>query len=208
MTGGGQMTRVILSRRGGGVAAVTVTDAQIDSGAAASGEVLTADGAGGAAWIAAGGGLFDAVALIRDEKAANTAGGTFTSGAWQTRVLNTEVSDADGIVSLASNQFTLQAGTYLIHARAPGYQCDRHKAKLRNVTDSTDALIGSSAWNPSAQSGAGESDVVGVITIASAKAFEIQHRCATTQASNGFGIESNFGVVEVYTEVEIWRFAA
>ena len=157
-----------------------------------------------------GGGLFDAYALIRDEKSVGTPGGTFTSGAWRTRDLNTEAFDTDSIVSISSNQFTLAGGTYFINARAPGFDCDWHKAKLRNVTDSTDDIVGSSAYGTSNDAAPGQSDsiVQGRITIASAKTFEIQHQCLTTSgATNGFGVPSNFSVIEVYTEVEIWREA-
>lgn len=160
-------------------------------------------GAGGG-----GGGLFDAYAHIRDEKTANTSGGTPTTGSFQTRTLNTEVSDPSGIVSLSSNQFTLGAGTYWIKARSPFYAAGRCKIKLRNITDSSDALIGSSAYcNNSAYSHI-DAIVEGRITIAGTKAFEIQYRCENTDGTTrGLGVESNFGVVEVYTEVEIWREA-
>ena len=80
---------------------------------------------------------FTAYAVIADQKTSGTDGGTFTSGAWRTRDLNTEVTDVDNIVSISSNQFTLQAGTYLIKARATAYDCDRHQLRLRNITDGT-----------------------------------------------------------------------
>src|SRR6185436_19491385 len=109
----------------------------------------------------------DAYALIQDQKAANTDGGGFTSGAYRTRDLNTEVVDADGIVSISSNQFTLGPGTYYIRARAPAYSVQEHKAKLRNVTDSTDALIGSSEHSFS--SNETWSEIQGAITLAGSK---------------------------------------
>ena len=40
---------------------------------------------------------FTSHAIICDQKAGGTAGGTFTEGAWRTRDLNTEITDADGI---------------------------------------------------------------------------------------------------------------
>ena len=49
---------------------------------------------------------FTSYAIIADVKASNADGGTFTSGAWRTRDLNTEITDPDGIVSIYSNQFT------------------------------------------------------------------------------------------------------
>lgn len=156
---------------------------------------------------AASGGLFDAYALVQDQKASGTDGGTFTSGAWQTRVLNTEVVDAHGIVSVASNQLTLQAGSYWIVARAPASSVDRHKAKLRDITNTADLLIGSSEFAGAASNGSTASFVTGVITLAGATVIELQHQCGTTRATNGFGVKSTFSVVEVYSEVQIWRQA-
>jgi hypothetical protein len=49
--------------------------------------------------------------LIRDEKAQNTSGGTFTSGAWRTRDLNTKSSDAGTRASITKLAFT-SGGTY------------------------------------------------------------------------------------------------
>lgn len=50
------------------------------------------------------------VAVIQDQKSSGTDGGTFTSGAWRTRTLNTTVLNTIGAgFSLSSNQFTLAA---------------------------------------------------------------------------------------------------
>jgi hypothetical protein len=143
---------------------------------------------------------------IADQKANNTPGGTFSSGAWQRRDLNTTIgSNTISGSSLAGNQFTLPAGTYRIQASAPAYNCNRHKAKLRNMTDSIDTLIGSS--EVSAPGGYTTSIINGVFTISAQKTFEIQHQCQTSAATNGFGVESNFGVAEIYTQVQLWRLA-
>lgn len=146
------------------------------------------------------------VATIKDEKAANTAGGTATSGSYATRTLNTLV-DPFGIVSLASNQFTLQPGTYRINASAPGFYVNSFKIKLRNITAGTDTIIGNTGY-------AGDTDgnnsntfssLYGVFSITAATTFEIQQRVTTTRATNGLGNLANFGDVEVYTQVEIQK---
>lgn len=153
-----------------------------------------------------GGGLFDAYALLRDEKASGTDGGNASAATWHTRTLNTEV-DPDGIVSIASNQFTLQAGTYWISARAPGGGVNRQKAKIYNVTDAADALVGASAYAISTAYTVNDATVRGRITIAGAKAFELRHYCQTA-ATDGLGTSSDIAsTIEVYAEVEIWREA-
>jgi hypothetical protein len=71
--------------------------------------VLTADSAEatGVKWAAGGGGGGGSqIARIYDSKTNGTQGGTFTSGAWQIRTLNTLRQSGIG-VSLLSNEFTL-----------------------------------------------------------------------------------------------------
>lgn len=154
-----------------------------------------------------GGGLFSAMAIIEDQKSASTPGGTFTSGAWRTRDLNTEVSDSAGIVSISSNQFTLGAGTYLIKASAPANTVSRHKAALYNVTDASYAAYGTSEFAWASDNDTTRSKISAVITIAGSKAFEIRHQCETTAATLGFGFSSNFSVTEIFTRVEIYKFS-
>jgi hypothetical protein len=160
----------------------------------------------GASLGGSGGGLFDAYAHIVDQKSAGTAGGTISTGSFGTRDLNTELSDVDGIVSISSNQFTLQAGRYYIEAEAPAFYCNEHKIILRNVTDSTNDIIGANNY---AATGTGSLAVLrGEITIAGAKAFAIQHRGGNAAGgANTLGYGPSWGVVEIYTQVRIWRFA-
>lgn len=163
--------------------------------------LLTKDGL-----LAGVGGVTDYV-YIRDEKAQNTSGGTFTLGLWRTRDLNTKVTDTGGICTLAANQFTLPAGTYRILASAPAYDVKRHQTRLYNVTDSAVTLLGTSEYLLDTVGGQTRSIIAGIFTIAASKVFEFQHQCEVTTASNGFGVASNF-TTEVYAEVEIWRGAA
>ena len=141
---------------------------------------------------------------LSDVKTA-TAGGTFTSGAWRTRDLNTEDNDTGNNCSLSSNQFTLNAGTYRIAARAPAHKVDVHKIKLRNITDSTDELIGSAAYCGSTTVVQVDSFLGGQFTIAAQKTFAIQHICQTTKAGNGFGVTVWYSVDDVYAVVELWK---
>ena len=197
------------------VSSATMTGFTIPASAtiqvASSGEIDIASGATldvngtldvtGATVTGLSAGLFSSYAIIADQKAQNTHGGTFTSGAWRTRDLNTELADPDGIVSISSNQFTLGAGTYLIKWAAPTYGVGYQQARLYNVTDSAVASVGMSSYASQAWISEGSARV----TIAGSKAFSIEHRCGSTYAT-GFGYEANFGT-EQYTTVEIFKEA-
>lgn len=140
---------------------------------------------------------------IQDQKSAGNNGGTATSGSWQTRTLNTEVTDEIGS-TLSSNEFTLPAGTYFIMASAPATRCNQHQARLYNVTDAAVVLYGTSETTSSTAATGSNSLVNGRFTIAGTKTFRIEHRVSNTQATNGYGEANNFGGTEIYTNVMIF----
>ena len=148
--------------------------------------------------------LIDAPVLHIQEQKASGDNGTFTSGVWQTRVLNTVIKNTISGASLGSNQITLPAGTYEIEATAPGFNCRSHQARLYNTTDASDGLIGTNEFctNVSGNQTQTKSRVAGFITITSPKVFELRHRCSSSAAANGLGVGTGFGL-GVYSEVMI-----
>lgn len=143
---------------------------------------------------------------MRDQKAANTAGGSSVAGN-NIRVLNTVVSNTITGASLASNRPTLPAGTYRVSVRAPCYNGGNHRAFLRNITDSSFTLIGTPQYTDTTANTQTTSTICGEFTIAATKVFEIWHGIGTAVAGNGLGSQMNDAEVEIYTEVEIWRIA-
>lgn len=154
-----------------------------------------------------GGGAAEDYILIRDEKANNSGGGTFTSGVWQTRDLNTEVVDTGDHASLASNQITLNAGTYRVKARCPAWRVSKHKCKLYNVSDSVDLIIGSSIDANSVNLVSSHTFLEGRFVLSGTKIIELQHRCLLTVTGDGFGIRTGLGVIEVFAVIEFWKEA-
>ena len=149
-------------------------------------------------------GLFSSYAIISDTKASNVNGGTFTSGAWRTRDLQTENADPDNIVSISSNQFTLQAGSYLIKASCPAHLANAHMCQIYNDTDSTVEENGTPEYVFEGGSTT-RSFVMGRVTIASAKEFTIRHRVSRATSGNGFGVPNGWTSEQRYTMVEIYK---
>lgn len=144
---------------------------------------------------------------LQDQKVAGTDGGGATSGSFATRVLNTEVTDEIGS-TLASNQFTLPAGTYWCEAEAPGVEVDKFVAKLRNVTDSTDTLVGSPGYSANVGTLATSfSHIRGRFTLAGTKTLAVQMRVNNTRSGYGLGIAANMGLTEIFTDLRIWKVA-
>jgi len=157
---------------------------------------------------ASGFGLFTSYAIIADQKASGTNGGTGTSGAWRTRDLNTEISDPDGIVSISSNQFTLGAGNYFIRWSAPSRGTSAHQTRLYDVTGAVAVQVGSTEdCQQASSSPQTRSFGQARVSIVSNNTYEIQHRFQTTSVwGMGYGVNNIWGITQ-YAAVEIFKEA-
>lgn len=185
--------------------------------AATSGKVYISDGAGSGAWTATSTipGVFGSQILhVRDEKTSGTNNTDIASAnVWSTRTLNTTKTNSITSASLSSNQITLPAGTYLIMATTPHrLNSDTGprggKAKLYNVTDASDTVIGTTFALESNNSGTSvrgdlNSHINGVFTIAGSKVFDIRSICS----GSGNVLAQGQSTTEVYTDVLIWKIA-
>jgi len=126
------------------------------------------------------------LAKVHDSGTSTTYFGTYTTGDWRTRDLDTEITDEDDIVSISSNQFTLQAGNYFIRFGCAMYHCGNHAIRLRNITDSTDAGVGEPNYSYTYSSMLMTTGTCRV-SIDGAKVFEVQGYPSITKTSNGMG---------------------
>lgn len=148
----------------------------------------------------------DDYVCLRHKEAVGQDGGTFQAGAWRTRPVNDEQSDASNICSIASDQITLAPGTYRCIVTAAGYRVGSHQLRLRNITDAGVLLTGTSEYVYSAVPLTSRAYLSGPFVLDAQKVLEIQHRCSTSQTFVGMGYHANFGD-EVYLIAEFWRMA-
>jgi len=144
-------------------------------------------------------------AVVCEEQPQGTGGGSFTSGDWRIRILNT-VYDPDGILTLIGNQIILPAGTYIVFASAPAFKVNYHQIRVRNVTDGSTIALGTDAASNAGDDTATRSWAIKPFTLTAAKVIELQHRCSTSYGSYGFGRYCNFDT-EVYSVVGLWKVA-
>jgi hypothetical protein len=149
-------------------------------------------------------GVFESQLLhVQDQQASGNAANSVVG--FQTRNLNTILTNEITGASLSSNQITLPAGTYYIDAEVPGYFCQRHNAHLNNDTDGAIIVVGSSAYTNA--NVVTHSFINGRFTISSQKNFSITQYFQVA-ASAGLGISSSNGVTaSIFTNVRIWRTA-
>jgi hypothetical protein len=146
--------------------------------------------------------------IVSDQKAQGTAAGGSSVGV-QTRTLNTVDKNTIAGASVSSNQITLPAGTYRVFAQVPAINVNAHRAHLYNVTDSAVSILGTceNATAPATSDSVETwSEIIGDITIAATKVFEIRHYTGGAEATHGLGVAMNIsGYVEQYTKVVIDR---
>ncbi len=150
------------------------------------------------------------IAIFNETQASGTSGGTFTSGSYVKRTLNTTVVNQITSCTLTSSVISLPAGTYLVIASAPAYNCNQHQTKLRNTTDSTDIQFGSSELAYRDAGGnmpTNRSELQTVFVLTGTKNIELQHRCTTTQNTNGLGVDAGFGNNNTYAQITITKIA-
>lgn len=146
--------------------------------------------------------------IAQEQQASGTnghAGASFTAGTYRTRFLTTLVVNTIG-ASLASNQITLPAGTYYARWSCPAIAVQYHKTRLYNATDSSVIAYGTAEFStPAASYAATRSVGTASFTLTSSKAIEVDHRCSSTENTNGFGAACGFGDIEIYTVLELWK---
>ena len=149
---------------------------------------------------------------LKEIRSSGTDAGTFTSGAWRDRTLNTEVTGTIAGVTMGLDiptgrlTPTMPAGTYKVTWSAPAHNVNRHQSRLYDTVGAVTVLVGTTENTTGSGSTSEEptttrSTFSGIMTLAGATTLRLQHRCSTTQATTGLGSAASFGEDEVYSEI-------
>lgn len=136
--------------------------------------------------------------LIRDEAANGVNAANVTQAGWRQRDLDVEVFDTGGFAALASNQITLEAGTYEVHAGCPVSTSQNHRCRLQNITAGATLAEGTNTGL------GGVAMVFGQFTITVQSVLQLQHWITTTTSG---GLAVSTGETEKYAFVYLIRKA-
>jgi len=150
-----------------------------------------------------------------------------TAGGVDIDVDDPSIDDGNPIFDF-TGEIILEAGTYYIEASAPAFNVREHVARLADTTDASGGsaatvVLGTSeyaadytTWTAD-DGGAGHTHLIsgtasqsrslvrGRFELLSQRTLEIQHRCTSTQTTNGFGSAAGFyETSNVYTQVQMW----
>ena len=85
-------------------------------------------------------------------------------------------------------QFTLQAGSYLIKAHAPAYKVGRHQIALYDNNAGSYVETGSSEYVDPTENVSTTSFLTARFTCSGSNVYEIRHQCGQGFATYGFGV--------------------
>lgn len=143
--------------------------------------------------------------LLQYQKPNGTEGGAAVANTWTTLPDLVEVLDTGNYCTVASNQFTLNSGTYEIEASHTFYNTNATTLRLYNVTDSIEESLGVTIYTSTA---GGNVHLRDRITIGATKTFALQYLVEKAQATYGLGASvkaraSNYTGVETYGDIVI-----
>lgn len=129
--------------------------------------------------------------------AAGDNAGTATAGAWYQYPLNTILADEDGIATLNSNRFQIEAGTFSFHVELPLHAVGATRAMLYNYTANTPVKIGANVFNEN-------TEAFGQDVSNGSDWYELRYWCTTTNPGDGLGRAVNTGGDELYGTIGVW----
>ena len=147
------------------------------------------------------------IAIFNETQASGTNGGGFTSGSFLKRTLNTTVVNQITGCTLTSSVISLPAGSYLVLASAPAVFVNGHKIRLQNTTASSTIALGASCSAARDASIQNTSQLQTFFTLTVTSNIELQHRCTTTNGTDGFGPSNSYGVDEIFSQITITKVA-
>jgi len=140
--------------------------------------------------------------IFKDVKSA-VAGGTFNSGAWQVRDMNTAVSFGNSFGKVDSNQLHLIDGIYSVHAVATAKDVNTHAVRIEAVAAAVVIMQGANVASNATGGSMASAEVKGEAIVTDKLILELQHRSTASRALDGFGeYVSAFGTSPIFSEIE------
>ncbi len=140
--------------------------------------------------------------LVVDKKTAGTPGGSFITGNWRVRDLNTILFGAQNIRGVTNNTVQIHSSPYLYFGWAPANSVDRHQTRVEDTTNNDIIESGSTVTANALNTHASNSIFSGFIPAKSPPVdITVFHRCDTTKNTDGFGIAGFGPQEEIYAVI-------
>lgn len=156
-----------------------------------------------------GGGSVPSIEIIERVETSGTTPAIYTKQAWTKVTLNNNRGDSV-ISSLTASVINLSAGTYSFEGFVQAIDgCTGFQSRVRNTSDGTTLVLGSSEYGSSASSSPDTKHSYfnsGKFTIASSKNYEIQYYVSAAVGNCRPGLAGSNGENEIYQNVIVRKY--
>ena len=149
--------------------------------------------------------IYPAVALVKDIKNYNQAGGTNVyNQVYTPRTLNTIMGESWFISLSGTTGFTLIPGTYEISYASPMFRVGNSMSRLYDLTNTTEVVAGDSMYTENSHNGA-ISFGHAIITIESTTTYQVHYGANSEKSGDGLGRENAYysGSDSVFCQVKV-----
>lgn len=112
-----------------------------------------------------------------------------------------------GTHTASSGTISLAAGTYEIDCTSMIYRSNGCRIRVQDLTNSVTLALSDNGYTSSTDGTMQRPAARGRFTLAGTAIVELQYRVASTLATFGLGVESNFGVVEIYSRLKLTKLS-
>jgi hypothetical protein len=144
-----------------------------------------------------------AVCILKNILAYNTNPGATVTGDWQTLSLNT-LQGESWFVTLSSNQFTLEPGSYEVDGLQSFIKSYRTQVVIYDVTNSSFVALGVCQYFHAPYICGGPATLTGSFTITASTVFAFKYRCTGADSAGlGENMGADSAVQSCYAELKI-----
>ena len=169
----------------------------------ATGDADMVDGAHGEALIDPG------ELWIGHIETADSDGGAFTNGDWRDRAYKPTSpirNNMGGDAASDASTITLPAGTFRTRIMCAAYAVGGHQIRLRQTSGTPKTIaVGMVATAPSGVQN--YSYLTSTFTLTGTQTLKVQHRCETTNATDGMGRGYAFGENGMFVDAHFWKIS-
>lgn len=120
--------------------------------------------------------------------------------------VNTSGSQS-GTHTATASVLSLAAGTYEVESETMLYDCAIARSRIRDITNGTTLGLSTNAQADAGSNVQAQSHIFTKFTLAGTALIQLEYRVGSSAATNGLGVVSSFGEVEVYSRIKLTKLS-
>lgn len=120
--------------------------------------------------------------------------------------VNTSGSQS-GTHTATASVISLAAGTYEVESESALYDAAMVRTRIRDITNSVTLALSTNYQADASQQVSAQSHIFSRFTLAGTALIQLEYRVGSAAATNGLGVLSNWGEVEIYSRLKLTKLS-